>query len=137
MEAVGGGDQAQQEEQDTSGQRDPDQGAAGTWEARGDVAWSCALSSAPGIILPHQLSRMKDGVGRGEKQGRPSGGVEDMAITLAYPLGDALHPEGFAGNLAMSHDDLVRGVLSGRGMQHGCRTDAAPTGAAHPRDTKA
>lgn len=30
VEAVGGGDQAQQEDQDAGSQRDPDQGAAGT-----------------------------------------------------------------------------------------------------------
>lgn len=35
VEAVGSGDQAQQEEQDSSSQRDPDQGTAGTWGQEG------------------------------------------------------------------------------------------------------
>lgn len=45
--------------------------------------------------------------------------------------------KGIAGNLAMSHNDLFCGVISGMGIHHASRTDAAPAGAAHTRDTRA
>lgn len=46
VEAMGNGDQAQQEDQDGDGQRDPDQGAAGTWREGEDSAPSALRDGA-------------------------------------------------------------------------------------------
>lgn len=94
VEAVGGGDQAQQEDQDAGGQGDPDQGAAGTWKAGGDMVWMLSTQHHPA------LAALGDGAwgGKGRKASQVlRGRVEDMTIALGYPLEDALHLKALQG----------------------------------------
>lgn len=93
MEAMGNGDQAQQEDQDGGGQRDPDQGAAGTWRAGEDSS-----SSALG-----------DGVwgGKGRKARQVlRGGVGGHDHHPGVSFRECITPEDIAENLEMSRDNL-------------------------------